>query len=510
MPETPAPDAAERSRDESRDLQRRLEDTILPLATSIDGRRFTFHAPLRNLRLALGDYVRLATEDGGRRLGQILSLSEGRTDGPEVDLDLGSGLGASRYRVAIRWAGGEGVVLEGGDGPFHDADISPASPDDVSAWLQRAAPSRATLPVGSLRFAPELPLALDAGAFDRHTFLCGQSGSGKTYALGTILERLLVETTLRIVILDPNSDFVRLGELRDDAPNPVRDRYAGVAAGVAVRRSGASGPDRLHVRFRDFDATEQAAVLRLDPIADRDEYAALTEAVAAAERFAGSTVKETVDRMWANPDPLHSLGVRARNLGIDRWDVWSVADEGSLEELVAPGGPRCIVADLGSLPNRAEQAVAAENLLAALWRRRAAREPILIVIDEAHNVCPAHADDPLTAMAAEHAVRIAAEGRKFGLVLLVSTQRPQKVHENVLSQCDNLVLMRMNSRGDLAALAEAFSFVPSPLLGLATDFRQGEAVVGGKLVPAPTLGRFGPRWSVEGGSDIPADWAAAR
>ena len=63
----------------------------------------------------------------------------------------------------------------------------------------RPAP-RAVLDVGSLIYADGVPLALDAGAFDRHTFLCGQSGSGKTYALGTILERLLAETTLRVVV----------------------------------------------------------------------------------------------------------------------------------------------------------------------------------------------------------------------------------------------------------------------------------------------------------------------
>jgi len=51
-------------------------------------------------------------------------------------------------------------------------------------------------------------MALPSG--DRHTLLRGQSGSGKTYSLGVILERLLIETDLRLVILDPNSDFVRL------------------------------------------------------------------------------------------------------------------------------------------------------------------------------------------------------------------------------------------------------------------------------------------------------------
>ena len=51
--------------------------------------------------------------------------------------------------------------------------------------------------------------------------------------------------------------------------------------------------------------------------------------------------------------------------------------------------------------------------------------------------------DQLVAVAAEHVVRIAAEGRKFGLYLLVSTQRPQKIPENVLSQADNLELLRL-------------------------------------------------------------------
>ena len=57
--------------------------------------------------------------------------------------------------------------------------------------------------------------ALRAGGFNRHTFLCGQSGSGKTYALGVLLERLILRNRLRVVVFDPNTDFVRLGATRD-------------------------------------------------------------------------------------------------------------------------------------------------------------------------------------------------------------------------------------------------------------------------------------------------------
>ena len=132
---------------------------------------------------------------------------------------------------------------------------------------------------------------------------------------------------------------------------------------------------------------------------------------------------------------------------------------------------------------------------------------MLIVIDEAHNVCPADPEDPLTALATEYAVRIAGEGRKFGLYLLVSTQRPQKVHENVLSQCDNLLLMRMNSTADLGFVGDVFSFVPRSLLERATDFKQGESLAAGKISSHPALLRFGARVSEEGGGDVPSDWA---
>ena len=132
---------------------------------------------------------------------------------------------------------------------------------------------------------------------------------------------------------------------------------------------------------------------------------------------------------------------------------------------------------------------------------------MLVVIDEAHDVCPAEPADQLTALATDLCVRIAAEGRKFGLYLLLSTQRPQKLPENVVSQCDNLVLMRLNSRADVAFASDIFSFVAPGLIAQAVGFRLGEALVAGKVSPEPALLRFGHRFSEEGGSDVPSTWA---
>jgi DNA helicase HerA-like ATPase len=261
--------------------------------------------------------------------------------------------------------------------------------------------------------------------------------------------------------------------------------------------NGAGKTSTLEVIEGLAEATHgEARVLGLDPLADRAEYADLM-AVLEDERVRGLEDLEDGD-----------LRQRARNLGIDRWGVWARDSGESAMGALGADGPRCLVLDLGSLDTREEQALVAGAVLGTLWDRRAERNPVLIVIDEAHNVCPADPPDALTALATDHAVRIAAEGRKFGLYLLVCTQRPQKVQENVISQCDNLVLMRMASEADLSHTGELLSFAPRGLLEGATAFRLGEALVAGKLASHPALIRFGRRVAEEGGGDVATGWAS--
>jgi DNA helicase HerA-like ATPase len=467
--------------EEYRGMREALEAALLPLATSVDGRRFNFQVSLHGLELEPGGYVTIEGDDS-TRLGQLLSLELRDQD------TTAPGVG----QVRLRAGGGDGVVLHGDKRPFHDALVRRATPDEVGAWLEGTRPDRAQLDVGELALARGVPFRLDASGFGRHTFLCGQSGSGKTYSLGVLLERLLMETNLRVVVLDPNSDYVRLGEPRVDD-----ERYRDAAASVHVR-SGSSGPNPIRVRLRDLSPVHQAGLLRLDPLGDRAEYGELLDLIE------DESIRSLEDLAES---PAEDLKLRARNLGIDRFGIWPGPEgESLLDELVSPVGPRCLVVDLGSLGTRDEQTLTAGAVLERLWRERGRREPVAIVIDEAQNVCPAEAADPLTALATEDAIRIAGEGRKFGLYLIVVTQRPQKIHENVLSQCDNLVLMRMNSVADLAYVAGVFSFVPPGLVDRATTFRQGEALAAGKIASHPALVRFGSRISYEGGADV-AGWA---
>jgi uncharacterized protein len=491
---TPTTDMARRL-EAFRAVRETIEAAILPLATSVDGRTFSFQASLHGLELRAGGYI-VIEDAGGSRLGQVLALELAVEEATTLEQPAaGDEPAATRSRVLVRLARGSGAILDGDGAPFHDARARPATPIEVRDWLARTSGERASLEVGHLALVPEVPYALTATGFARHTFLCGQSGSGKTYSLGVVLERLLLETTLRIVILDPNSDYVRLADVRAGGDERTSARYAEAARGVVVRRE-------VHVRVGDLDADQQAAVLRLDPIADREEYAELAAAV--AEQRPGSLR----DLRTSDRDQARRLALRAANLGVDRWSLWSDPGGSSLLDDLASPEARCIVVDLGSLAGRAEQALAAGAVLRALWRTRARREPVLIVVDEAHNVCPGLPEDGLTALATEDAIRIAGEGRKFGLYLLLATQRPDKLHANVLSQCDNLLLMRMNSEADLSVVGDVFSFAPPGLLERAATFAQGEALAAGKISSHPALIRFGERISEEGGADVPATWAA--
>ena len=120
-----------------------------------------------------------------------------------------------------------------------------------------------------------------------------------------------------------------------------------------------------------------------------------------------------------------------------------------------------------------------------------------------HTTCARpSASSPLQVAVRERLIQIAAEGRKFGLWLLLSTQRPSRIHPSIISQCDNLALMKMTSPLDLDELATIFGFVPAAMLARSPGFRQGEALFAGGFVPAPTIVTMGRRITREGGADV--------
>lgn len=111
--------------------------------------------------------------------------------------------------------------------------------------------------------------------------------------------------------------------------------------------------------------------------------------------------------------------------------------------------------------------------------------PILIVLEEAHRYIPAGSVDsgPRSAIAFD---RIAREGRKFGVSLLLSSQRPSELSRTVLSQCGTLIAHRMLNPDDQDLVRHATPFAAREVLRQLPGLAPQHVVVLGEAVSAPS------------------------
>lgn len=118
-------------------------------------------------------------------------------------------------------------------------------------------------------------------------------------------------------------------------------------------------------------------------------------------------------------------------------------------------------------------------------RGQSGSHPTLLVLEEAHNYLrqiTEKEEGPAEALAYE---RLAKEGRKFGLGLWISTQRPAEVSPTVLSQCGTWVVFRLTAESDLKAVASAGEWVDRHELGRIAGLPRQQALVFGSSVAIP-------------------------
>lgn len=121
------------------------------------------------------------------------------------------------------------------------------------------------------------------------------------------------------------------------------------------------------------------------------------------------------------------------------------------------------------------------------WLRPDKRTPFSIVCDEAHLYLPVKDDaDAVERQALETFERVAKEGRKYGVSLVVVSQRPSDVSRTILSQCNNFLILRLTNDSDQAVVRR---LMPDSMAGL-TDILPlldtGEALMLGDSVLLPT------------------------
>jgi hypothetical protein len=157
------------------------------------------------------------------------------------------------------------------------------------------------------------------------------------------------------------------------------------------------------------------------------------------------------------------------------------------------GAPISIL-DLSAVPSSIMQAIAGCILKitydALFWGQNTLaggkKQPMLVVLDEAHAYLKAGEES----ISSRTVQAIAKEGRKYGVGMLLVTQRPSELDETVLSQCGSIIALRMTNSRDKAHVSSAMQDELREMADVLSSLRTGEAIVSGEAVRIPSRVKF--------------------
>lgn len=127
------------------------------------------------------------------------------------------------------------------------------------------------------------------------------------------------------------------------------------------------------------------------------------------------------------------------------------------------------------------------------WTDREKRKPMALVCDEAHLYLPKKdGKNPVEQRSIENFEKIAKEGRKYGVSLVIISQRPSDVSTTILSQCNNVIALRLTNGDDQATVKRLMPESLESLMDTLPILDIGEALVVGDAVLLPSRIRIHP------------------
>lgn len=121
-----------------------------------------------------------------------------------------------------------------------------------------------------------------------------------------------------------------------------------------------------------------------------------------------------------------------------------------------------------------------------IMQKQGEYKPITLVCDEAHVYIPV--DFQLSASQRRMVdifENIAKEGRKFGITLLVASQRPSELNRTIMAQCANFIVMKLNNENDKTMIKGMMPDGSSSVIETTTMFQPGDALIIGDAAPIP-------------------------
>jgi DNA helicase HerA-like ATPase len=370
-------------------------------------------------------------------------------------------------------------------------------------------PSEEGIHIGSLVSRTSVDVYLSVNGFRRHVAVIAQTGAGKSYTVGVILEELL-RLGATAVVIDPHADYVFLSRDREMRRHEASDRVLVFRNPNSTGRYDPSQLDNVHeltVKFADLEPEDIARIAGI-PEKWSNIRSVIRSAVGELRKTSNSytldDLLEELHRLMKTEKAKKAASAEAaysRLVRLKKFKVFGSVTTSVRDEILKPG--HISVIDLSGL-NDASQDYIVSWVLEEIYRLRYSGEfryPVFIVVEEAHRFIPNKSLNHST-MSSDVIRMIAAEGRKFGVFLILVTQRPSKIDADALSQCNSQIILRITNPADQKAVAEASERLGAELMKDLPGLNVGEAVIVGELTRVPVIVKVRHRRTREGGADI--------
>lgn len=345
-------------------------------------------------------------------------------------------------------------------------------------------------------------LSMDTLA-QKHLSVLAKTGAGKSYTVGVILEEFL-KAKVPLVILDPHGEY---GSLRspnmDEAELEAMSRYR-------IRPKSFQSQVKEYALDTNLNPDAQRLVLEGINLEGREIVDMLGGKLSGGQvGVLYQAIKEVKEHL-----PAYTLrdimdGVN-RNKSNAKWNVLNALEvlestkvfdiRGTpVKELVAPG--QCTIINLKGV-NPDIQEIVVTRIAGMLWeaRKRSEVPAHILVVEEAHNFCPER--NVGNAVSGPIIRTVASEGRKFGLGLVIVSQRPAKIDKNVLSQCNTQVVLKVTNPNDLKAIVQSVEGISNEVADEVQRLAVGEALVAGGGLTQPVFVSVRPRMTAHGGRSV--------
>ncbi len=362
--------------------------------------------------------------------------------------------------------------------------------------------------------------------FQRHAAILGSTGSGKSWAVASILESAAKLPSANLVVFDLHGEYRKLSyarHLRIPGPDELGTSSEGLLylpywllnveemQSMFIDRSEFSAHNQVMV-FQDAVIEEKKSTLRNEGENEVLNALTLDSPVPFSLKKVIESVRLLNEEMISGTRGLkqgHFFGQFSRlltrlnsKLSDKRYGFLfnAPASEHEYDAMAnlavklmdySKKGGQIKIIDFSEVP--ADILPIIVGIVARIlyqiqfWTAHDKRRPLALVCDEAHLYLPKKdAPNPVEKRALEAFEKIAKEGRKYGVALIVISQRPSDISPTILSQCNNVIALRLTNAEDQNTVRKLLPETLESLLEMLPIMDIGEAFVVGDAVLLPS------------------------